>query len=281
MQTLVRPIIAFTFLLLFRLSASACIDSVWYKVKPVQCFSLRNGEILVDKVFGGLAPYYYSIDGQSFSTNPNFDHLWTGDYTLSIRDASGCVTTILLNIPEPPELIVRLQANDSSIVAGKPLVLSALVSPETADLGSILWRPPYLFSNQDTLSQRLIISETTNFAVEIIDENGCSARSNLTVAVEQTNIYIPNALRLGSPQDAFFTVFAGDGVKKVAFLRVYSRSGSMIFERLDFPPNDPLKGWNGRWKSQKVQPGVYLWLANVELLDGTVERFEGTVTVVE
>lgn len=281
MHTLVRPLITLFFLTLIYPDINACVDSLWYTVEPVQCYGLRNGKVSVDKVFGGEAPYYYSIDGESFSTNPNFDHLWAGDYTLAVRDASGCVTTILMRVAEPDELIVRLQAADSSVVAGKPVQLRALVSPENAFLSSIEWRPPDLFTRHDTLRQRIIISESTNFAIELIDKNGCTARSNVTVAVEQTNIFIPNALKPGSPQDAYFTIFAGEGVKEVVSLRIFSRNGSPVFENQHFSPNDPLKGWNGRWNGQKVQSGVYLWLADVELLDGSLQHFEGTVTVIE
>ncbi len=280
MQTLVKPFLSVFFLICY-LNATACVDSLWYQVKPVQCFGLRNGKIMINKVFGGTSPYYYSIDGQSFSTNPNFDHLWSGDYTLYVRDGSGCIISLTFNILEPSELIVKLQAQDSSIVAGKPLYLRALLSPETAELTAIEWRPPDLFSRQDTLRQQLIISETTNFAISIADKNGCTANSHLTVEVEQTNLYVPNAIKPGSPQDAYLTIYAGEGVKRVASLQVFSRNGATLFKRDDFLPNDPLKGWNGRWNGQKVQTGVYLWLALVELLDGTVRHLEGTVTVVE
>lgn len=262
-------------------SASACVDSLWYKVEPVQCYGLRNGKITIKKVFGGVPPYFYSIDGQSFSTNPAFDHLWAGEYSLSVRDGSGCVKTIALKLSEPSELILKLVADDSSVVAGKPLTLKALISPDTATLRFIQWRPLHLFTNQDSLHQHLIISETTNFALEVIDNNGCTARSQLKVTVEQTNVYIPNVIKLGSAQDAYFTVFAGEGVQQVLSLRVYSRIGATVFEQQNFPANDPQAGWNGRWNGKKVQTGVYLWLADVELLDGSSEHFEGTVTVVE
>jgi len=281
MHLLVRPYHIIIFFLLSYTSGNACVDSLWYKAEPVQCYGLRNGKIIVKKVFGGTAPYFYSIDGQSFSTNPEFDHLWAGNYTLSVRDATGCVKTIAIKLSEPSELELRLLASDSNIVAGKPLFLKALISPDTANLRFIQWRPPHLFSKQDTLQQQLIISESTNFALEIIDNNGCTARSHLTVTVAQTNIYIPNVIKLGSTQDAYFTVFAGEGVHQVLSLKVYSRVGATVFERLNFPANDPLIGWNGRWDGQKVQTGVYLWLADVELLDGSKAHFEGNVTVVE
>ncbi len=281
MHLLVRHSRILVFSLLIYTNSNACVDSLKYKVEPVQCFGLRNGKIVVNKVFGGTAPYFFSLDGQSFSTNPEFDHLWAGNYTLFVRDGSGCVTSFAVKVAEPSELVLRLAASDTSIVAGKLLSLKALVSPETASLKYIQWRPPHLFSRQDTLSQQLSISESTNFALEIIDQNGCTARSSLSVNVEQTNIYIPNIIKLGSAQDSYFTVFAGEGVHQVLSLKVYSRVGAPVFERLNFPANDPLIGWNGRWDGQKVQTGVYLYLADVELLDGSTEHFEGSVTVVE
>jgi hypothetical protein len=250
-------------------------------VEPVQCYGLRNGTITIKKIFGGLAPYYYSIDGQSFSTNPTFDYLWAGNYTLYVRDGSGCVKTQELALSEPPELIVRLLAEDSSIVAGMPVSVRALISPETANLQSIEWRPPALFQQQGVLQQQLSLSESTNLAIELVDQNGCYARSYLSIEVAETSIYIPNAIKPGSAQDAYFTVYAGDGVKRVVYLKVYSRFGAVIFDGTNFAPNDPLKGWNGRWRNQKAQPGVYLWLAAVELLDGKIKHFKGTVTVVE
>lgn len=281
MRTLIRPLLTPLFFLILSFEVGACIDSISYTTEPVQCFGMRNGKIRVTGVFGGAGPYYYSIDGQSFSTNPTFDHLWAGEYTLSVRDGSGCVTQHPMLLTEPFEVVVRLQATDSSIVVGKPITIQALLSPETAKLKSIEWLPLNAFPKQDTLRQRVVLSESTEVTVELIDINGCMARNDLTIQVAEPEIYIPNAIKPGSDDDAYLTVFSGEGVKKVASLRVYNRVGATIFEREDFPPNDPLKGWNGRWKNQPVQPGVYLWLATVELLDGTLEHFEGSVTVVK
>jgi CHU_C Type IX secretion signal domain len=281
MRLLVRPYRICLFLLLGYTSGFACIDSLKYKTDPVQCYGLRNGRILINKVFGGAAPYFYSIDGHSFSTNPEFDHLWAGNYTLSVRDASGCVKTFAIKVTEPSELSLRLVASDTNIVAGKPLFLEGLVSPDTTTLKAIQWRPPHLFSVQASLKQQISISENTNLALEIIDANGCIARSNLSVTVDHTNIYIPNVIKLGSAQDAYFTVYAGEGVNQVLSLKIYSRIGAPVFERTNFPANDPIIGWNGKWDGQKAQTGVYLWVVDVELLDGSTEHFEGSVTVVE
>lgn len=261
-------------------AAAACVDSVRLEIHSVQCYGLRNGVVHVDSVYGGEKPFFYSIDGQSYSTNPTLDHLWPGVYTLYVRDASNCVRQWSVTVPEPEELLVQLTAQKDTVALGEPVELRAVVTPEGIPVTAIEWRPPDLFPQQESLAQSVRISETTTFAVEIHTKDGCLARAQTTVEVEKINLYFPNVIKPGSNQDAYFTAFAGEGVARIAAMEIYSRNGGLVFERRDFAPNDPIKGWNGRSQGKYVQPGVYLWNAIVEYSDGRQKRFNGTVTVV-
>jgi hypothetical protein len=261
-------------------SRAACIDSIHVAINPVQCYGLRNGAVHVDTVFGGEKPFFYSLDGQSFSTNPLFDHLWPGNYTIYIRDASNCVREWFVSVPEPEELRVYLSVDADSITAGEPLALKAVVTPEGSVLNHVEWRPPNLFERQDSLNQEVVLSESTTFAVEVHTKTGCIARDQATVEVKKVNVFFPNIIKPGSNQDAYFTLFAGEGISRIVSMQVYSRSGSLVFERRDFLPNDPIRGWNGRWQGKYVQPGVYPWLVEIEYPDGARKHYRGTVTVV-
>lgn len=261
-------------------AVAACVDSIHFEIKPVQCFGLRNGVVRVDTVFGGEKPFFYSIDGQSYSTNPVFDHLWPGEYVLYVRDASNCIRQWPVTVTEPEELLVQLFTANDTIAAGEPLELKAVVTPEAIVLKMLEWRPPNLFQRQDSLDQTVSISETTTFAIEVQTKDGCIARDQATVEVEKVNLYFPNIIKPGSNQDAYFTLFAGEGIARIVSMQVYSRGGGLVFERRNFAPNDPLKGWNGRWQGKYVQPGVYPWMAIVEYADGKQKRYQGTVTVV-
>ncbi|MBL7825333.1 MAG: gliding motility-associated C-terminal domain-containing protein [Saprospiraceae bacterium] len=258
----------------------ACIDSIWTQAKPVQCKGLRNGEVEVLNVFGGQKPYYFSIDGQSFSTNPKFDHLWPGSYDVFVRDGSGCIVKFPVIVNEPPEFKVRLQASDSLVVPGKSFTIHALYAPETAAIVSISWSPTHLFVRQDTLRQTIAISKSEHFSISLSDKNGCLAEDDVEVDVEKPNYFIPNVIKPGDQQNGFFTVYAGEGVAEVNLMQIYSRSGAKLFEKSHFAPNDPLRGWNGRWNGQTVQSGVYVWLIEIQYLDGSKHRLDGTVTVV-
>jgi hypothetical protein len=233
----------------------------------------------VSQVFGGELPFYFSLDGQNFSTNPLFDRLKADEYAVYVRDASGCVRVFFALVTEPEELKVHLQVSDTSVVAGSTVQLQALMTPENAVLEEIVWRPPFLFANPDNLQQAVQVNDSTTLAVIVTDTFGCTARAQVFVAVEQTQLYFPNAIAPGSDNDGWFTVFSGEGVREIVQLQVFNRSGGLLFEREHFGANDPLKGWNGRWRGKYVQPGVYSWLALIEFLDGSRRRYEGTVTV--
>ena len=271
-------------LLFFLLNGSAVfaieIDSVRTIVTPVQCYGLRDGKIEVDTVFGGKKPFYYSLDGQSFTTNPIFDRLWAGDYTLHVRDSMGMTNSLMIRVKEPLELQVKLVASDPVVVAGQNFEIRAETNVEPEFIHEMEWIPHDSFQYQDTLRHTISISESTQFFIIVRDQHGCTAIGDLTVEVEKALLYIPNVIKPGSASDAYFTIFAGEGVRRVVSLQIYSRVGSLVFERRDFQPNAPLQGWGGRWDGENVQVGVYPYLVVIEFLDGKQARYEGTVTVV-
>lgn len=268
------------FCLLSHIAAADCVDSIRWSIRPVQCNGLRNGFLYIDSVFGGNPPYYFSLDGQSFSTRPTFDRLAAGEYTLQVRDDSGCTKEWTVTMTEPELLQVKLRTTDTLVVAGAVFSLAAEVDPQNVSLQSITWRPPDLFVYSNALTQQVSITQNTTFAIEVQTEGGCIARDQVMVNVEQTNLYFPNIIKPSSNQDAYFTLFAGEGVARVVILQIFSRAGDLVFERTAFAPNDPLKGWNGRANGKFVQTGVYPWRAVVEYLDGHVQYFKGSVTVV-
>jgi hypothetical protein len=59
--------------------------------KPIDCLS--NASLNVNAT-GGVAPYKYSIDGgKTFVSNPIFENLTAGTYSISSKDSNGCLTS--------------------------------------------------------------------------------------------------------------------------------------------------------------------------------------------
>ncbi|TNE64498.1 MAG: hypothetical protein EP344_03685 [Bacteroidetes bacterium] len=278
-------ILRYTFFLSFLLFTvprleAGCVDSIHIAVHPVKCHGLRNGIIEIAEVYGGVHPFYFSLDGQTYSTRPVFDLLWAGEYNLYVKDSTGCVVMYPVLVPEPEELRVKITVLDSAIIAGEWVQVKATVYPPDADLAYIEWRPSALFGSPNQLTQYIRLLEDTDLAITVRNTNGCIARDMVPVQVEKTNLYFPNVFSPGSTQDNYFTLFAGEGVSRVVSLQVFDRTGNMVYEGRDFLPNDPLQGWNGKWRGRRAPDGVYPWVALIEFLDGSRQRFSGNVTLI-
>jgi gliding motility-associated-like protein len=67
------------------------------------CGGSASGSIVVT-ASGGSSPYQYSINGGAFQASNTFSNLAAGTYTIGVRDASGCSTTISATIGNNPSV---------------------------------------------------------------------------------------------------------------------------------------------------------------------------------
>ena len=78
--------------------------------------NLSNGSILIGSATGGLAPYEYNFNSLGYSTGKSFLNLAASSYTLSVKDANGCIylsTPILVSNTSGP-FDLTLSAIDAS-----------------------------------------------------------------------------------------------------------------------------------------------------------------------
>ena len=61
---------------------------------------------------------------------------------------------------------------------------------------------------------------------------------------------------------------------------MFDRWGNALYSMEDFLPNSPTIGWDGRFKGQPMNPGVFVWVAEIEFIDGQRESYKGDVTIV-
>lgn len=251
------------------------------QVDSIRCFGDDDGRIALNLISGGTPPLLYSIDGQSFSAQPVFANLPPGDYPVSVRDNQGCLWESWVYLEEPPQLSVQLVASDTSIELGHFVQLQALPSPANAVLSDIVWEPSseYNFEPQ-ALRQRVRPQDDAEFSVEIFDRNGCPATDRVRVSVYDYHIWAPNVIYPGHGDNGWFTLFAAGDVKEVRLLRIHDRWGELLFEKQHFEPNIYELGWDGSFRGEPMNPGVFVWYAEVEVLDGRVFFLKGDVTVV-
>jgi len=142
-------------------------------VLNVSCHGANNGQIHVIGT-GGLAPYTYSLNGGQFVSQGHFQNLTGGiSYNVNVKDANGCVMTIVKFVSEPALLTLNATKNDVSCAGGNNGMISLNISGGVEPY-------QYQWSNEETSSMidQLVAGV---YAVEVTDYNGCMGTMSFTI----------------------------------------------------------------------------------------------------
>ena len=95
-------------------------------------------------------------------------------------------------------------------------------------------------------------------------------------------IFIPNVFSPNDDgiNDFFFISSHPEAVTDIPIMRIYDRWGGLVFERIGPLPNVPSDGWDGKANEEDINPGVFVWVAEVIYADGKTETLYGDVTLV-
>ncbi|MFN0014961.1 MAG: gliding motility-associated C-terminal domain-containing protein, partial [Saprospiraceae bacterium] len=237
-------------------------------------------------------PFLYSVDGgQHFQSLASFQNLKPNNYTLVIQDANGCEVETLLNVPEPPKPGVDLPPV-FTIQLGEGQLLEPIL-PATfpiSAIDSVVWDPLTDLSFTGTSIQAQLTPTAnplkhTKYKLTLYTKEGCSVSASTQIWVRtKLDIYAPNVIKPDepeNPQNAYFTLYTTSvGIDKIIQLQVYDRWGSQIWSKQNFQPNDPTEGWDGTYKSEALNPGVFVWWAEILQIDGQKIHLQGGVTIV-
>ncbi|MEZ4931883.1 MAG: choice-of-anchor L domain-containing protein [Saprospiraceae bacterium] len=247
------------------------------------CFGLADGAITVSVDLEN-EPYEYRINGTSNGQSDVFSPLSSGSYLIEVTNSFGCQWATQIYLPEPDPLFVEL-GPDLEIDLGEEVTIQALYPIPDSQLDTILWQPAewLLCPKMVCDLQQFTPFGQMDISATIIDKNGCEASDQVQLLVrKERHVYIPNAF---SPNNDgvndLFVVYSNDAVLKIKQLLVFSRWGESVFEYYNFPPNDPLYGWDGKHRGEKINPGVFAWFAVIKFIDGEEVLFEGDVILME
>ncbi|MEL6863859.1 MAG: gliding motility-associated C-terminal domain-containing protein, partial [Bacteroidota bacterium] len=254
-------------------------------IDSVTCFGDRDG-ILEADVSGGVPPYSYSLNEDSFGPANVFPSLPVGRYWMNAIDANGCFSRVLVSVPGPPALVVDA-GEDLTIELGDSTQLSANVLNANGDF-EISWEAPYegtlRCDNLFDCSQPWASPQTTiTYDVFAVDDQGCRAEDRLLVEViKERLVDVPTGFSPNGDNVNDVLIVHGKPGATVLVFRVFDRWGNQVFEASDFMVNDtdPMSTWNGNFRGQEMNPGVYTWYAEVEFIDGFTRLYKGNTTLI-
>ncbi|OQP64454.1 hypothetical protein A3860_21025 [Niastella vici] len=149
-----------------------------------------DGNITISQVQGGTAPYQYALNNQSFGNNSIFPALPKGNYTITIRDNTGCLLQkqAIVQAKPGPEKIWYTQKDAYCGLPGGTINIDSVKngsSPYTYSLGGAPFGQQTGFTN---------ITPGPN-TISVKDNYGCLLQEPLT-------IYQSDALQIAiSPKD--------------------------------------------------------------------------------
>ena len=249
------------------------------------CYGASDGQVIVGAVSGGASPYMYSIGG-AFSPVNQFVNLPAGDYEVIVQDVNGCEWTSSATVTEPAEFTVALYGagweigEDPEILMGDSIQLHPQLNIPLQQMDTFVWK------EREVLDYEPIVMpwQTQSYSIVVTTENGCKAEDMILVRVKKDRlVYVPNTF---SPNnDGFndiFNIYTGRGVKEIRNLKIFSRWGELV---RDLPKveivtaADADNGWDGTLKGEPMNPAVFVYVFEVEFIDGRVEIYKGDLTL--
>ncbi len=243
------------------------------------CESLTSGKILLQTIGGGVAPYQYSLSGQSFQEEPNFENLGVGSYSLFAIDENNCVAVDTGRLTAPVIPVIDL-GEDKSIELADGIFL---VPNTFTGADSIVWRPDPGLSCYDCKRAFADPVNPTTYFVSGTSADNCTTTDSIRINVLKVyDVYAPNVFSPNSDgiNDSFY-LFGGPEVQAISSFRIFSRWGDLIYEQPTMVPNDGQFGWDGTWNGSDLTSGVFIWIADITFIDGVSLVYSGDVTILK
>lgn len=248
-------------------------------IDDVICFGDATGSITVSPI-GGSGSFEYSIDNVNYFPVTTFGGLPAGDYTVYIRDVNDCISTSEATVDQPEELLVDI-GPDQTIDFAFSTTINSSFSP-TSQTVTYTWIPTGEGGVGDTPSILVAPFVTTDYILQITDQDGCTASDTATIFVNDLRpVFIPNAISPNNDgSNDRLSVFANIAAVSVDELQVYDRWGGLVYLGENLPLNDHSVGWDGTFNGRAVNSGVFVYFAKIRFIDDQVRVFKGDVVVV-
>lgn len=262
--------------------SSATPMSVAFVVNNLNCFGQSSGAIKIN-VTGGAPPYTYRLNDGPEQTTNLFSNLMAGTFKATIYDANRCEKTEVIVVNAAIQVDVNL-GDDLTISQGDEAALRAIINLPIDSIEKITWTPPFDSTDCPQCPDQIVRPFiSTVYSIEVQALNGCKDRDDVAVRVDRRRqIYVANVF---SPNEDgnndILGVSAKPGaVTNILYFRIYDRWGNEVYELQNFLPNNPTIGWDGTFNGEPMNPGVFVWSAEIEFIDGERILYKGDVTVV-
>ncbi|MBL7813861.1 MAG: gliding motility-associated C-terminal domain-containing protein [Saprospiraceae bacterium] len=244
------------------------LPSVKLKVDSTTCYGTHDGRITIlndttnMRVWLNNQPTFASALGG----------LPAGSYNVKIQSPYTCGLDTTVYVHEPPQKVIRIEANVLQPKPGDEVTLTA--RPQNGYRPVFYqWTPPSQMScpTCQVTTTTLQDKDLHSFTVIAVDSNGCKATDEIVINTGKNrrySIYVPNIFK---PDHEEYTVLGNPNHVKVRYMRIFDRWGELIFEGKDFKPDGSVT-WDGSFRGKPLNMGTFVVVVEAEFIDGTVQK---------
>lgn len=229
--------------------------------------------------------YNYFLDGQRVS-GPMLSGVSIGNHQLEIIDGNQCkiVKSISINPPTFPTVSFIMDEGPYFDNQNIDITLKELVGEQQL-IDSIEWFVNgELFCAGDCYNSRFSFEEGGTYVHQvIIYYKNCLLEESFELVIKESpKVYVSNIFSASSSSGAngVWKIVTNDPELKIHELSVFSRWGERMFHKTNFVIAEGEGLWDGSFRGQKVQPGVYVYQLNYSNEKGEEVMLTGDITVV-
>ena len=246
------------------------------------CFGAHTGQIALNAQ-GGTPPYRYALNGTAWKGSALQIGLPAGVYEPQIADQNGCTIALPpVVLEQRPPLTVTI-GPDTILRFGQSIALQTTVSNAQPPL-QYAWSAedgPWLSCTHCPNPTVQGLAFTRWFTLQVTDALGCLGVGRLRLEVEKHwSAQVPTAFSPNGDGVNDLLIVHGSPGGRVLSFDLYDRWGEHVFSAVNFAVDDPDVGWDGTLRGQPLNPGVFVWVLQVEWPDGSRETLHGQTMLV-
>ena len=204
-----------------------------------------------------------------------------GSYQLEVTNELGCKNTLNFEVMGVPERDIRIRAGEELFYIDQVIPVSLeLDGLDHEDIKSISWTSTGDLTCDDCLTPFGKFEGDSDIQVLVEDRYNCFYEHDITVEpvgvfkeVYGANIFTPN----GDGENDIFTIRSREGAATVHHLTIYNRWGVPLHQVGKHEINDESFGWDGKQNGAPAPFGVYVYVAEVEFIDGSRQKITGDI----
>ncbi|WP_276134909.1 T9SS type B sorting domain-containing protein [Polluticoccus soli] len=152
---------------------------------------------------------------------------------------------------------------------------------DTTKAISIAWKPLDHLSCDSCIDPLATLYKTITY-IATVTNGVCEDTDDIRIIVgcDENLFFIPNTFTPNGDgaNDRFYPM--AEGVTKVDKFSVYNRWGEVMHAVINFAPNDPAFGWDGRFKGADLPPDVYVWYLESKCSNGEKIFLKGDISLI-